>query len=82
VKRLLLLLLLPLLLASCEGGAPKLNTGDKAPAFSGVKPDGSAVTFPGNYAGKPVVIRFWAEQALGVLSPACLRTARRGALPP
>lgn len=57
----LLLILLPLLLISCEGGAPKLNTGDKAPAFSAVKPDGIAVTFPGDYAGKPVVIRFWAD---------------------
>ncbi|MDP2794628.1 MAG: TlpA disulfide reductase family protein [Sulfurisoma sp.] len=57
----LLLILLPLLLASCEGGAPKLNTGDKAPAFSAVKPDGTIVTFPGDYAGKPVVIRFWAD---------------------
>lgn len=58
---LLILLLLPLLLASCEGGSPKLNTGDKAPPFSAVKPDGAAVVFPGEYAGKPVVIRFWAD---------------------
>ncbi|PWB58803.1 MAG: TlpA family protein disulfide reductase [Nitrosomonadales bacterium] len=59
MKRLLLILLL--LLASCDGGAPKLNTGDKAPAFSAVKPDGATVSFPGDYAGKPVVIRFWAD---------------------
>lgn len=61
MKKLLSILLLPLLLASCEGGAPKLNTGDKAPAFSAVRADGVAVTFPGDYVGKPVVIRFWAD---------------------
>lgn len=61
MKQFLLILLLPLLLASCEGGSPKLNTGDKAPPFSAVKLDGAAVAFPGEYAGKPVVIRFWAD---------------------
>jgi cytochrome c biogenesis protein CcmG, thiol:disulfide interchange protein DsbE len=61
VKRLLAVLLFPLLLVSCEGGAPKLNVGDKAPAFSAVKTDGAKVAFPGDYVGKPVVIRFWAD---------------------
>lgn len=56
-----LLILLPLLLASCEGGAPKLNIGDKAPPFSAARPDGATVSFPGDYAGRPVVIRFWAD---------------------
>lgn len=57
----LLFLLLPLCLAACEGGAPKLNIGDKAPAFSAPALDGATVNFPGEYAGKPVVIRFWAD---------------------
>jgi peroxiredoxin len=39
----------------------QLNTGDKAPPFSAVKLNGAAVSFPGEYAGKPVVIRFWAD---------------------
>lgn len=61
MKRVLSLLLLALLLASCEGGAPKLKSGDKAPAFSAVKLDGTRVAFPADYIGKPLIIRFWAD---------------------
>lgn len=55
-------LLLAALLSSCGGEPPvKLNTGDAAPAFKTVKLDGAAVEFPAAYAGKPVVLRFWAD---------------------
>jgi thiol-disulfide isomerase/thioredoxin len=58
--------LLPLLFAfflvSCGGEPPvKLNTGDAAPVFKTVRLDGAAVDFPAAYAGKPVVLRFWAD---------------------
>ncbi|MDP1652631.1 MAG: TlpA disulfide reductase family protein [Rhodocyclaceae bacterium] len=50
------------LVASCGGEPPaKLNTGDTAPAFKTVQLDGAPVDFPAAYAGKPVVLRFWAD---------------------
>lgn len=51
-----------LLLAACGGDPPtKLNSGDAAPSFKTQLLDGSAVDFPAAYAGKPVVLRFWAD---------------------
>ena len=57
------LLLLALLLAACGGDAPKanINIGSNAPAFKTVRADASAAGFPADFAGKPVVIRFWAD---------------------
>lgn len=61
MKRLLPFLCV-LLLAACGGEPPpKLNTGMVAPAFQTVQPDGAAVDFPAAFAGKPVVLRFWAD---------------------
>jgi thiol-disulfide isomerase/thioredoxin len=58
----LLPLLCALLLAACGGEPPaKLNTGAVAPAFKTVLLDGAALDFPAAYAGKPVVLRFWAD---------------------
>lgn len=58
----LLPLLCALLLAACGGEPPpRLNTGDAAPAFRTVRLDGTAIDFPAAYAGKPVVLRFWAD---------------------
>ena len=55
-------LLLATLVSSCGGKPPaKLNTGDVAPAFKTARPDGMVVDFPAAYAGKPVVLRFWAD---------------------
>jgi cytochrome c biogenesis protein CcmG/thiol:disulfide interchange protein DsbE len=51
------------LLTACGGGTPasKLNVGDLAPSFQTTRADGTAVNFPAAWAGKPVVIRFWAD---------------------
>jgi peroxiredoxin len=50
------------LLAACSGGEPaKVSRGDTPPAFETVRLDGAPVHFPADLAGKPVVIRFWAD---------------------
>jgi len=60
--KLLLAFLLALAVAACGGEPPaRLNTGNAAPAFKTTRPDGSVVDFPAAYAGKPVVLRFWAD---------------------
>lgn len=57
-----LALLAVLLLAACGGDPPvNLNTGDIAPAFQTTRLDGGAAQFPAAFAGKPVVVRFWAD---------------------
>jgi peroxiredoxin len=54
--------LLVALVSSCGGEPPpKLNTGDVAPRFKTVQVDGVPVDFPSAYAGKPVMLRFWAD---------------------
>ena len=57
----LLIPLLALSLLGCDGGAPKLNTGSPAPGFAATGLDGASVRFPEDFAGKPVVLRFWAD---------------------
>lgn len=59
MKRLALVMLC--VVAACGGEAPALNVGGAAPAFSAARIDGARVDFPAGYAGKPVVIRFWAD---------------------
>ena len=60
--RLFCLACLALLLAACGGEpAAKLNLGDPAPAFRTERLDGGSVDFPAATAGKPLVIRFWAD---------------------
>lgn len=55
-------LLLVVFVAACGGEPPaKLNTGDAAPRFKTVQLDGTPIDFPATYAGKPVVLRFWAD---------------------
>ena len=57
-----LLLACLVLLAACGGEqAAKLNLGDPAPAFRTERLDGGSVDFPAATAGKPLVIRFWAD---------------------
>jgi peroxiredoxin len=55
------LLLAAGLVAGCDSSAPRLNAGDPAPPFKLMQPDGKAVSFPEDFRGKPVVVRFWAE---------------------
>ena len=54
--------LLLLLVAACGGDTPaaKLNVGMAAPAFEARTMDGSPATLAA-WAGKPLVIRFWAD---------------------
>ena len=62
MPRLFPTLLIVFLLAACGGEPPpKLNTGAAAPAFRTQRADGAAIDFPAAYAGKPVVLRFWAD---------------------
>jgi peroxiredoxin len=51
-----------LLLAACSGDEPrKVSRGDTPPAFDTTRLDGAPIRFPADLAGKPVVIRFWAD---------------------
>ena len=51
-----------LLLTACSGEEPKkVSRGDTPPAFDTVRLDGTQIHFPADLAGKPVVIRFWAD---------------------
>lgn len=51
------------LLTACGSDNPavKLNIGDPAPKFSAPALDGKNHEFPAAFAGKPLVIRFWAD---------------------
>ena len=61
--RLLIFLLSIAFLAGCGSDNPavKLNMGDLAPKFQTVTVDGKNVEFFSGNAGKPMVIRFWAD---------------------
>ena len=52
-----------LVLSACGGDKPpaRLNIGDVAPSFETVRADGTPAQFPSAWAGKPLVIRFWAD---------------------
>ncbi len=50
------------LLAACSGEPPpKVSRGDTPPPFIASRIDGARVQFPADFAGRPVVIRFWAD---------------------
>ncbi len=61
--RFILAALFALALAACGGDKPpaKLNIGDIAPTFQTFRVDGMPAYFPAAWAGKPLVIRFWAD---------------------
>lgn len=59
--RFLIFTLIVPMLAACDDGAPKINTGSIAPGFSTVYMDGKPMRFPDDVRGKPVIIRFWAD---------------------
>lgn len=50
-------------LAGCSSGEPtkNLNLNDPVPGFAAQRPDGFIIHFPAAYAGRPVVLRFWAD---------------------
>ena len=52
-----------LFLAACGSETPKanINIGSTAPAFQTSRVDGAAEQFPAAYAGKALVVRFWAD---------------------
>ncbi len=55
--------ILACLLAACGGDTPtaQINVGSPAPAFQTVDASGKPADFPASFAGKPLVIRFWAD---------------------
>lgn len=61
--RFLLAIILASLLVACGGDKPQvtLNIGDSAPRFATVRADGTPAQFPDAWAGRPLVIRFWAD---------------------
>lgn len=61
MPRLLSLILLLLGLTACGPEAPSLNLGQPAPAFHSRFLAGQGADFPADYAGRPLVIRFWAD---------------------
>jgi peroxiredoxin len=55
-------LICALALIACSRPEPaRLNVGDMAPTFQSHRPDGAPIHFPAAFAGKAVVIRFWAD---------------------
>lgn len=61
--RILIAALSILLLAACGSDKPpaRLNIGDLAPTFQTFRADDTPAQFPAAWAGKPLVIRFWAD---------------------
>lgn len=57
----LLFVLFAVTACSDKPGPVNINLGDPAPAFALATLDGKTADFPAAYAGKPVVIRFWAD---------------------
>ena len=60
-RRIVVFIMFFVLSACGSEQAAKLNVGDPAPAFRTQRLDGNNVDFPSAAAGKPVVIRFWAD---------------------
>lgn len=54
-------LILPLLLAACSSDAPQLTKDQPVPGFTVPRLEGGTATFPRDYQGKVVAIRFWAD---------------------
>jgi peroxiredoxin len=50
-----------LLLSACGAPAPTPLAGSPAPAFTAQRLDGASVTWPADYGGRVVALRFWAD---------------------
>lgn len=60
--KILVVLLWVVLLAGCSVFTSTVpNIGDPAPAFDTVRLDGTPANFPADWAGRPLVINFWAD---------------------
>lgn len=57
----LLLALTGLVLLGCGPQATQPQAGDPAPGFQVERLDGSQASFPGDYRGRVVALRFWAD---------------------
>lgn len=49
------------LVAGCGDQAPRLQVGEPSPAFTAQRLDGSTLSFPLDYRGRVVALRFWAD---------------------
>lgn len=54
-------IVLLLLLAACSSDAPQLANGAPVPGFTLPRLEGGTATFPDDFRGKVVAIRFWAD---------------------
>lgn len=61
MSRVLVLALLALAVAGCGEAPPHVQAGDPAPAFTATDLEGEVRAFPADFAGRPVVLRFWAD---------------------
>lgn len=59
--RALWLAVLALVVAACGEAPPHVQTGDPAPGFTATDLRGRERHFPEDFAGRPVVLRFWAD---------------------
>ncbi len=58
---LLMAVILAVQTLSCSPARRTLKPGDEAPAFNLKTLDGKEIRFPGDFSGRPVAIRFWAD---------------------
>ena len=61
LPQLLFILFFMLTLTACGEKTPTLKNGQPAPAFSLMDLQGKKVTFPDDFKGKVVAVRFWAD---------------------
>lgn len=63
IMRILALFLVLFLTSACDEGnkKPPLKNGEPALSFQATRLDGKSLNFPGDFQGRPVVIRFWAD---------------------
>ncbi len=55
------LIMITFMLVSCSGDRPSLKNGEAVPPFELQRLNGTQSNFPGDYQGKVVAVRFWAD---------------------